>query len=343
MRNPRYALLSGRHVLALCQDVDGLYGDPAPHPRARHELRGCEPRGALARAVTQAIVEGTAPLGTLDVETPDGPWRFEAVRVLGARGDVVTIEAAGPPRRHHGAPAPVPCAHLIPLPGAEPSRTEVTFLGCSPRGALREALATSAGTGTGTGGFEEVRYQVLRGGGNLRHEGEAGRVTAWDTARDHHGLLDLTLAFPRTGLIPAQTRAVWELFHDHRPPAEPGTWRRFTGAARAAWRHEAALRSRDLPEPAPGATYTLDGRGITDGDALVCAVTEAVHGPGLAYPFDDPHALGAELSGRTLVWQHADIARACLGVTPLLADPRPATFQEWVDGLRAEGVRVVLA
>ncbi|WP_329281851.1 hypothetical protein [Streptomyces sp. NBC_00691] len=33
----------------------------------RCELRGCEPRGEPARAVTEALVEGTAPLGTLDV------------------------------------------------------------------------------------------------------------------------------------------------------------------------------------------------------------------------------------------------------------------------------------
>ncbi|MFI8322626.1 hypothetical protein [Streptomyces sp. NPDC085529] len=337
MRQPRYALLSGRHVLALCHDVDGLYGDPAPHPRLRHELRGCEPRGELARAVTQAIVEGTAPLGTLDVETPDGPWRFTAVRVLDARGDVVTIEAAGPPRRlHGGAAGAVPCAHLIPLPGPDPLPTEVTFLGCSPRGALRDALAT------GTPDFEELRYRVLRDSGSHAHEGAAGPVTGWDTARGHHGLLDLTVAFPRTGLIPAPTREVWDLFHDHGGPTEPGTWRRFTGAARAVWRHEAGLRSSDLPEPDPGATYRLDGRGITDEDGLVCALTEAVHGPGLAYPFGSPRALGAELSGCTLIWHHADIARACLGVTPLRTEPRPATFREWVDGLRAEGVRVVL-
>ncbi|MFH9741885.1 hypothetical protein ACH4MA_29865 [Streptomyces roseolus] len=337
MRQPRYALLSGAHVLALCHDVDGLYGDPAPHPRVRHELRGCEPRGELARAVTQAVVEGTAPLGTLDVETADGPWRFEAVRVLGARGDVVTIEAAGPPRRlHGGATGTVPCAHLIPLPGRDPSRTPVTFLGCSPRGALRDALAT------GPQDLGDVSYQVLHRSGNLQHEGEAGHVTGWDTARHHHGLLDLTVAFPRTGLIPPPTREVWDLFHDHRTPAEPGTWRRFTGAARAAWRRQAALRSYELPEPVPGTTYTLDGRGITDEDGFVCALTEAVHGPGLAYPFSSPHAFGEELSGCTLIWRHADIARACLGVTPLLVVPRPATFQEWVDGLRAEGVRVVL-
>ncbi|MFF9474638.1 hypothetical protein ACF1E9_18710 [Streptomyces roseolus] len=337
MHQPRYALLSGSHVLALCHDVDGLYGDPAPHPRVRHELRGCEPRGELARAVTRAIVEGTAPLGTLDVETADGPWRFEAVRVLGARGDVVSIEAAGPPRRlPGGTTGAVPCAHLIPLPGRDPSRTPVTFLGCSPRGALRDALAT------GPRDLGDVRYQVLRRSGNLQHEGEAGPVTGWDTARDHHGLLDLTVAFPRTGLVPPPTREVWDLFHDHRTPAEPGTWRRFTGAARAAWRRQAVLRSSDLPEPVPGATYTLDGRGVTDEDGFVCALTEAVHGPGLAYPFGSPRALGEELSGCTLIWRHADIARACLGVTPLLADPRPATFQEWVDGLRAAGVRVVL-
>ncbi|MGY3338148.1 hypothetical protein ACVW0K_004247 [Streptomyces filamentosus] len=339
MQNPRYALLHGRHAVALCHDVRGLYGDAAPPPRVRHELRGCEPRGELARAVTQAIVEGTAPLGTLDVATHDAAWRLTAVRVLGARGDVVTVESAGPPRRLPDAQDAVPCGNLVrvsPEPPEELTHGRVTFLGCSPRGALQDALEA------GATGFDPVRYEVLDRAGGTQHEAEAGRVTAVGASRFHRGLLDLTLAFPRTGLIPPGTREVWDLFHRHPTPPEPGTWRRFTGPARAAWLRQAARRSRDLPEPAPGATYEIDGRDVTDAHALVCAVTEAVHGPGLAYPFDTPQALGAELSGRTLVWHHADVARACLGVTPLLAEPRPATFREWTDGLRAAGVRVVL-
>ncbi|MEU3604984.1 hypothetical protein AB0E83_05925 [Streptomyces sp. NPDC035033] len=339
MDRPRYALLSGLHAVALCRDVDGLYGDPVPPPRLRHELRGCEPRGELARAVTRAIVEGTAPLGTLDVETHDGAWRLTAVRVLGARGDVVTVESAGAPHRLRGAYGTVPCGNLVrvsPEPPAELTHGEVTFLGCSPRGALRDALAAGAER------FEAVRYQVLNRAADPQHEAEAGRVTAAGASRHHHGLVDLTVAFPRAGLLPHRHREVWDLFHGYDPPAEPGTWRRFTGTARAEWLRQAARHAHRPPRPAPDTAYELDGRGITDQDALLCALGEAVLGPGRAFPLGSPRALGAELSGRTLVWRHAGTARACLGVTPLLARPRPATFREWVDGLRAEGVRVVL-
>ncbi|GHJ93033.1 hypothetical protein SNE510_25520 [Streptomyces sp. NE5-10] len=338
MRNPRYALLSGLYAVALCHDVRGLYGDPVPPPRVRHELRGCEPRGELARAVTQAVVEGTAPLGTLDIGTPGGDWRLTAVRVLGARGDVVTVESAGPPRRLHGAYGAVPCANLVrvsPPPG-EPTHEEVTFLGCSPRGALRDALAAGATE------FETLRYQVLDRTTNPQHEAEAGRVTAAALSRLHHELVDLTVAFPRSGLIPPPTREVWDLFHDHEPPPAPGTWRRYTGSARAEWLNQAARRAHRDPRPVPGTAYALDGHGVTDEDAFLCALGEAVLGPGRAFEVGAPRALGAELSGCTLVWHHAAVARACLGVTPLLAARRPATFQEFVDGFRAEGVRVVL-
>ncbi|MET8967850.1 hypothetical protein [Streptomyces hydrogenans] len=338
MHNPRYALLSGLYAVALCHDVRGLYGDPVPPPRVRHELRGCEPRGELARAVTQAIVEGTAPLGTLDLATPGGAWRLTAVRVLGARGDVVTVESAGPPSRLHGAHGAVPCANLVPVspPPEEPAHEDVTFLGCSPRGVLRDALAAGATE------FEAVRYQVLDRTTNPQHEAEAGTVTAAAPSRLHHGLVDLTLAFPRSGLIPPRTREVWDLFRDHEPPSAPGTWRRYTGTARAEWLHQAARRPHRAPRPVPGTTYTLDGHGVTDEDSLLCALGEAVLGPGRAFRTGAPHTLGEELSGCTLVWHHAAVARACLGVTPLLAVRRPATFREWVDGLRAAGVRVVL-
>ncbi|MGW6537517.1 hypothetical protein ACWGBV_16075 [Streptomyces sp. NPDC055051] len=339
MHQPRYALLSGLHAVALCHDVRGLYGDPAPPPRVRHELRGCEPRGELARAVTQAIVEGTAPLGTLDVETPDTAWRLTAVRVLGARGDVVTVESAGPPRRLHGTHGAVPCGNLVrvsPEPPEELTHGRVTFLGCSPRGALRDALAAGAAE------YEAVRYQILDLTAGPQYEAEAGRVTAVAASRRHHELVDLTVAFPRAGLLPHRHREVWDLFHDHEPPA-PGTWRRFTGTARTEWLRQAARRAHRTPRAVTGETYTLDGRATTDGDAFLCALGEAVLGPGRAFPGGTPRTLGPALSGSTLVWRDAATARACLGVTPLLAEPRPPTFQEWVDGLGAAGVHVVLA
>ncbi|MFJ9429234.1 hypothetical protein ACIRQY_06165 [Streptomyces sp. NPDC101490] len=364
MHHPRYALLSGRHALALCEDVDGLYGEPAPPPRAVHEIRGCEPRGELARAVTEAVVEGTAPLGTLLVRTHDGlVWRFEDCRVLGARGDVVTVESTGGPRRSYGSPTGdtgdtghtgaagadteaagadtedpvVPCGNIVPVspsPRETRTHTEVTFLGCSPRGGLRDALAAGAEE------YGAVRYQVLDHLGGSHHEAEAGRVTGWDTSVRRRGLTDLTVAFPCAGLIPHPTREVWELWHRDRP-AEPGTWRRFTGAARAEWLRQAVRRSYDVPEIEPGATYHLDGTEAVDEDALRCALGEAVHGPGRTLGAGTPRALGLLLADTTLVWHRSDVSRACLGVQPWNG-PRPATFQEYADGLRAAGVRLVL-
>ncbi|MFH9722895.1 hypothetical protein ACH4M4_08000 [Streptomyces sp. NPDC017254] len=338
MQNPRYALVSGLYAVALCKDVDGLYGEPVPPPRTVHELRGCEPRGELARAVTQAVVEGSAPLGTLHVRTPDGhAWYVEGARVTGARGDVVTVESSGGLRRSYAGDDAHPCGNLVPVPSPEPperTHTEVTFLGCSPRGGLRDALAA------GEEEFEAVRYQVLDHVGSVHHEAEAGRVTGWDTSARHRGLLDLTVAFPRAGLIPRQSREVWDLWHRGRP-TEPGSWRRLTGAARGEWLNQAARRSYGAPEIDPDATYHLDGTDVVDEDSFLCALGEAVHGPGRGLTVGAPGAVGELLAGITLVWHHADVARACLGVQPW-SGRRPATFQEFVEGLTDAGVRLVL-
>ncbi|MEV6326357.1 hypothetical protein [Streptomyces sp. NPDC051909] len=335
MDTPRYALLTGIHAVALCKDVDGLYGEPAPTPRVVYELRGCEPRGELARAATEAVVEGSAPLGDpLHVRTPDGhAWFFTAVRVLGARGDVVTVESNGGPRRSYAADLAVPCGNLVRVSPPDPpelTHTEVTFLGCSPRGALRDALAAGAED------FETVRYQVLNRVGSMAAEAEAGRITAWDTSATYRGLLDLTVAFPRTGLIPPQRREVWDLFFGYAGPAEPGTWRRFTGADREEWLNQAARRgTHGVRGIVPGGTYELDGTDIVDEVSFDCALGEAVHGPG--------RAVSGSLAHTTLVWHRSDVARARMGVLPFVERHRPASFAELVDRLRSEGVRVVLA
>ncbi|MCX4982774.1 hypothetical protein [Streptomyces sp. NBC_00572] len=338
MDHPNYALVSGAYTVALCKDVDGLYGDPVPPPRALHELRGCEARGDLARAVTQAVVEGSAPFGTLHVQTHDGlTWLFAEVRVLGARGDVVTVESSGDPRRAYGAHGAYSCVNLVPVSPPEPperTHTEVTFLGCSPRGGLRDALAAGAEE------FETVRYQVLSHVGTAHHEAEAGRITGWDTSLLARGLVDLTVSFHRHGLIPHQSREVWDLWYKGRP-AEPGTWRRFTGAARGEWLNQAVRRSYGAPEITPDATYDLDGTDVTDEDSFLCALGEAVYGPGRSFGAGAPGAIGEELAGTTLVWHRSDVARTCLGVQPW-SGRRPATFQEFVDGLRNAGVRLVL-
>ncbi|MFI9213253.1 hypothetical protein ACIGW7_34615 [Streptomyces sp. NPDC053253] len=343
MQFPRYALVpapgdTARHALALCQDVAGLFAEPARPARVRYELRGCEPRGELSRAVTQAVVEGTAPFGTLVVDLHGTLWALADTRVLSMRGDVVTVEAAGEPRRAYHSADPVPCGNLIRVTPAAPeeeTHTDVTFVGCSPRGELRDALAAGAEE------FREVRYQGLTRIGDHHHEGEAGRITGWDTSARHRGLLDLTLSFPRTRLVPPATGEIWDLFWRSRP-TEPGTWKRFAGAARGEWLDRAAAHGAyGAPELVPGATYHLDGADIVDEDSFQCALGETVLGPGRCFRAGAPAAIGEELSGATVVWHRADVARACLGVLPYRGR-RPATFQELADALTDAGVRLVL-
>ncbi|MBT2443357.1 hypothetical protein J7E93_25340 [Streptomyces sp. ISL-36] len=329
---------SGRYALALCKDVEGLFVEPALPVRVRYELRGCEPQGGPARAVAEAAVAGTAPLGTLYVEASGTPWILSGVRVLGARGDVVTVEATGEARRMFGVgPDACRCADLVRVSPPEPeekTHTEVTFIGCSPRGELRDALAAGAEE------FRAVRYQALTWVGAVHHEGDAGRITRWDTSTRHHGLVDLTVCFPRSGTLPPVSREIWDLFRRDRP-AKPGTWQRFSGAARGEWLTQAAARGHGAPEIVPGTTYHLDGTHIVDDDSFQCAVGEAVFGPGRCFPAGAPRVIGEELAGTTLVWHDAHVARTCLGVRPY-AGRRPATFQEIVDALTDAGVRVVL-
>ncbi|MFC8504928.1 hypothetical protein ACFU3J_00985 [Streptomyces sp. NPDC057411] len=341
MQDAKYALLSGAHVLALCTGVDGLFAEPAPPARARYELRGCEPRGALSRAVTQAVVEGTAPYGELFVRTADGVSGLPDARVLGIRGDVVTVEARTPPVRRRDRRDGVDCVNLIrvsPEPPETVTHTEVTFLGCSPRGALRHAVES--------GGRElpaPVTYERLASVGSAAVGTRAARVTGWarsaDAAHARAGLLDLTVLLDRRDLRPPAVADIWELWWWDRP-REPGTWARFPVGTRGAWLEQARRRS-EPPDP-PAATYHLDGTHVVDADSFWCALGEAFRGPG-GYLADGLDQLRPPFRpGTTLVWHDSRVARGCLGVVPR-ARNRPPTFEELVVALAGSGVTVEFA
>ncbi|MEU6977428.1 hypothetical protein [Streptomyces sp. NPDC046371] len=343
MRNAKYALLAGADVLALCADVDGLFAEPAPPARARYELRGCEPRGPLARAVTQAVVEGSAPQGELYVRTADGVSGLRDVRVLGIRGDVVTVEARTPPLcerdgdRDRGRRDAVDCANLIRVSPQEPetaTHTEVTFLGCTPRGPLRAAVES------GTGELPApVTYRRLASVGTAASGVRGGRVTGWAPSGHERGLLDVTVLVDRRDLRPPAVADIWELWWWARPE-EPGTWARFPSGTRGAWL-EQARRHSETPDP-PADTYHLDGAHVVDADSFWCALGEAFLGPG-GYLADDLDQLRPPFApGTTLVWHDAHVARTCLGVVPR-ARERPPTFEEIVVGLACSGVTVEFA
>ncbi|MEU8758062.1 hypothetical protein [Streptomyces sp. NPDC048659] len=346
--NPKYALLAGADLLALCADVEGLFAEPAPPARARYELRGCEPRGPLGRAVTQAVVEGTAPQGELYVRTSDGVLGLQDVRVLGIRGDVVTVEARTPPARERDRRDAVDCAHLIRISPEQPeeaTHTEVTFLGCAPRGALREAVARDRTL------TAPVTFQRLAQAGTAAFGARGARITGWaPSARETDagataagdadaGLLDVTVLVDRRDLRPPAVADIWELWWRDRPE-EPGTWARFPSGTRGAWLEQARRRS-EVPDP-PADTYHLDGAHVVDADSFWCALGEAFLGPGgyLAEDLDQLHPPFEP--GTTLVWHDAEVARTCLGVVPRARD-RPPTFEEIVVALACSGVTVEFA
>lgn len=358
MDSPKYALETdprapassyGFGMLALCKDVDGLFAEtPAPPRRARFELRGCdEPRGEFARAVAQATVTGTAPLGEMLVRTADDQVQLlEKVRVLGATGDVVTVEAAVWPSLEWPDGGPVAdaarCANLVRVSPEEPedrTHTEVTFVGCSPRGPLRDALEAGAEDFTAAVMFQRLAYM----GVVESFEGRA-RLVDRRPSRRHYGLLDLTVLVDRCDLRAPEIGAVWDLWWRQRPE-KPGTWARFPSGARREWLVQAERRSWDLPGYPDGvATHHLDGRHVVDADSFHCALGEAVRGPG-GFVTDDLSGLERGLAvgvGDTLVWHDSHVARACLGVLPT-ARHRPPTFAQIVTALEETGLTVVLA
>ncbi|MFJ5141810.1 hypothetical protein [Streptomyces sp. NPDC088707] len=109
---------------------------------------------------------------------------------------------------------------------------------------------------------------------------------------------------------------------------------------RGEWLRQAARRPRGAPEIIPEGTYDLDGTDVVDETSFLCALGEAVYGPGRGSGAE-AGVFGEEWAGVTLVWHRADVARACLGVQPWRGR-RPATFPELADALRKAGVRLVL-
>ncbi|WP_418958534.1 hypothetical protein [Streptomyces tritici] len=342
----------GSGVLALCKGVDGLFAEPAPPRRARFELRGCEPRGEFARAVAEAATSGTAPLGPLLVRyAGDGVRDLEDVRVLGAAGDVVTVEGVVP----HWArgqddggvavverPAEARCEDLVRVSPDEPeerTHTEVTFLGCSPRGPLRDALEAGEEEFTAGITYERLAYMAVAAQGH-----DTARLVGWEPSRRHYGLLDLTVLVDREDLRVPAHEGIWDLWW-WQAPKKPGTWADFPPGTRREWLRQAERRAWDLPGYPPGvATYHLDGRHVVDADSFLCALGEAVLGPGGYIAADLPglrHALVVGV-GDTLVWHDAAVARARLGLCPVTPF-RPPTFEEILRTLEETGLQVTLA
>ncbi|MFJ6571522.1 barstar family protein [Streptomyces sp. NPDC091292] len=365
-------------VWALCADADDLFANPRPRARDRYELLGCAVEGALRTALDQARSEGSAPLGTLVLEALDknghrvGEWYLEDVRLLGDRlcaRDLslrdLTVEASEPPDAQQadypGRPALSPgylllgaedqpwgrCKDLARVADDSSTSEEppIRLTGCSPRGALREALDR------GEEDLGHARLLRLDAFGWTLTSAVEGEITAWIPSARGRGLVDLTLE-PWSDQPPFAARDVWDHWWDGRP-ARTNLWAPCSAEGRDVWlttalenRHRRTPHRRTPYRP-PGPTYHLDGRHITDEKGFYCAIGEAVNGPG-GYFGGNWGALTDCLRGGfgatrpfTLIWHDAEVARTCLGVTPR-TDYRPATFEEFLSHLEARGVRVVI-
>ncbi|WP_322621007.1 barstar family protein [Streptomyces acidicola] len=343
---------------ALCADAEGLFADPRPPERGTYELLGCAPEGDLEAAVTRARAEGSAPLGFLVLEILDAKgervheWYLEDVRVLGegpCARDLslrdITVEGAESAANASGYPQRPSLSPGFRLLGAEgerrgtckdlahireerpdPLEPPVRLLGCSPRGALLHAL------NSGEEDLGHAKLLRLDAHGRTIQSAVEGELMAWIPSARGRGLVDLTLE-PWSERPPTAAEEVWEIW-DRGRPTEPNLWAARSSEGREFWLGTAlAHHDQDRPDEPSGGTYHLDGRHVTDEPGFLCAMGEAVNGPG-GYFGRNYAALNDCLAGRwgaarpfTLVWHHAHVARACLGVTPR-ADYRPLTFEE---------------
>ncbi|WP_033319600.1 barstar family protein [Streptomyces yerevanensis] len=377
MRQPKYALAAydveaeDDEIWALCADAENLFGDPRPPARGTYELLGCAPEGALSTALACARADGSAPLGFLALQILDkkgervDEWCLEDVRVLSDRPCArdmslldITIEARQSPHNSFDYPQCPPlspgyrllgaedeargsCRDLAYVENSRPDLVEpsVRLLGCSPQGALRTALDA------GEEDLGHAKLIRLDASGRTVQTAVEGELIAWIPSG--RGLVDLTLE-PWSERPPTAAQEVWELWDDGRP-ALPNSWARCGTEGRRYWLD--TVRDNHIahkPDAAPGGTYHLDGRHITDEPGFFCALGEAVNGPGgyFGWSLD---ALADCLCGGwgavwpfKLVWHDAEVARICLGLTPRI-DNRPWTFEELLEFLAAKGIDVRLA
>ncbi|MDK9496821.1 barstar family protein [Streptomyces katrae] len=338
---------------ALCEDAEGLFADPPEPVRRRYELRGFTAEAELPAALGFLVVQPLHEHGA-----PTREWYLEGARVLtararGASGQDVTVEAVrsdDQPPRPAGAAAAVGFSlsdhqgrllgHFRDLaevqPVEEPPPHVARLLGCTVRGPLLEALEGRDDRPLGYRHLDALDSS----GGLLARAGHPHVVDRQPSPRGP-GLYDLTVHMEPQPPVAAD---VWRLWRGGRPVV-PNLWARFGSEGRDHWLGP-ALVHRGPDRPA-GATYHLDGRHVTDTEGFLCALGEAVNGPGGYFGRCLDGVADALCGGFgatrpfTLVWHHHEVARRSLGVQPLVW--HPATFHDLLAFLEGERVEVVLA
>ncbi|MER7760389.1 hypothetical protein [Streptomyces sp. NPDC097619] len=246
-------------------------------------------------------------------------------------------------------------SELRPLVTAPPMR----LIGCEPGEYLLRRLVRPRADGDRLRLLAVDRSgQVMRSWNDL-----ALSVLASRPSTEGGTLLDLWLAAGPVARPLPETRPVWEAWYEG-PPTETGTWAGLSTEGRREWgafaaaRHEAGRAgtaatstgsdgpSDDASDDVAAPVRHLDGRHVTDVPGLLCALGEAVAGPG----GHDPQCWGvlrgcpcggvAPATPFTLVWHEAAVARRALAeVTVDTAGERPYV-DDVVDFLTGLGITV---
>ncbi len=336
-------------VVARCLEIDGLFADLPAAPADRFTLLGCVPSGPLAD-----VLEGNGDPWLGNITFEGEPWSEDLrdVTVLGHRASTlargaVDIDVTG--RELSQALSPRPdswqlsdmsgnpmgtCSGLAGIP-VPPPAIPVTLLGCQldlPGKSLDASILSVTDDG------REVAV------GRSMH----GRITSTRPSRLGLGLLDVTLDCGMRPM-PARAREIWE-GRRSGPPERLGSWVQYDRLLRHEWLGAALNHHRyDKPDNAPGATYQLDGRHVTDIEGFYCAIGEAINGPGGYFGWnlgalDDclRGSWGARLPF-TLVWHDSGTARAHLvaGYDRLWLSPAH-TFEYLLGMLHDTGAAVEL-
>ncbi|MFF4005906.1 barstar family protein [Streptomyces sp. NPDC001717] len=342
---------------ALCEAAENLFADPPAPVRRRYELLGCAFEGDVPSAL------GFLALTLLDKNgEARGEWHLEDARILATRvcaRDLsrldVTVEAVRSDQQPD-YPERVPlsvgfglvdaqggllghCRDLAEvLPAEDPPPHSVRLLGCAVQGPLLDVLERRKKRRLGY-----RHLDALDASGEILARAGHPDIVDWQPSARGPGLYDLTV---HTAPQPSVATGIWPLWW-HGIPVTPNLWAPFDRTGRDHWLGPALDHQKWGVDRAAGHTYRLDGRHVTDEEGFLCALGEAINGPG-GYFGRSLDGVADALCGNfgatkpfTLIWHDHEVARRCLGVQPLMW--RPATFEELLGFLREEGVDVVLA
>jgi RNAse (barnase) inhibitor barstar len=197
-------------------------------------------------------------------------------------------------------------------------------LGLVPDLPLRAAIEAAGGAACD---LDEISLEVLGSDGEPIGFYQLLSAELELTGRSTDGSLAASVVAWITGSVPhVDAEPVWDAWR-LAPPAARNLWARLPAGPKSAWLqvvsayrpNDPLRRGEHRTGPSGRPEVVLDGRHVTDLTSFYCAIGEAVNGPG-GYFGSNPMALTDCLRGGwgvdrefTLVWEHADVARANLG------------------------------